>query len=75
MLSKEPILARKRREFSAMELSWGDQEAGFLVLEELSMFQEANTQTTAREHAQCTKVRAFPRLVLVCTGGGRRNSM
>ena len=69
MLSKEPTLARKRREFSAMELSQGDREAGFLVLEELSMFQEADTQTTAREHAQCTKVRAFPGSVLVYRWG------
>lgn len=69
-MSKEPMLARERRKFSAMELSWGDQEAGFLVLEKLDMFPEADTETTAGEHALCSELRAFAGLVLVCWGRG-----
>lgn len=67
MLSMEPVLARKRGELSAMELSWGDREARFLVLEELT-FQEADTQTSAREHALGTDMRGP--CVPVRGGGG-----
>lgn len=36
-----------------------------MALENLSMFKEADTQTTAGEHALCPKVRALRELVLV----------
>lgn len=68
--SKEPCAGQEEERIWWKKLCWGDREAGVLALEELSMLEEADIQTTAREHALHPKVRALCGLV---SAGGKKN--